>query len=100
MSGERTEAEQFLDQARAGDGPALGRLLERYQPYLALLARLQIGRRLQGKVDEADVVQEVFLRAHRDFTTFRGEAEAEFAGWLRRILAAALAGLVRHYLGT
>jgi RNA polymerase sigma-70 factor, ECF subfamily len=100
MSAEWTETEQLLDQARAGDGPSRGRLLERYRPYLALLARLQIGRRLQGKVDPADVVQEVFLRAHRDFATFRGDAEPELAGWLRQILAAALAGLVRHYLGT
>jgi RNA polymerase sigma-70 factor (ECF subfamily) len=49
------DQEQLLRVARAGSGPALGQLLERYRSYLALLARLQIGRRLQGKVDAAEL---------------------------------------------
>jgi RNA polymerase sigma-70 factor (ECF subfamily) len=92
--------EQLLGLARAGDGPALGQLLELYRRYLALLARFQIGRRLQGKAEPADLVQETFLDAHRDFPRFQGSTEAEFVAWLRRILAANLAGLVRRYLGT
>src|SRR5204862_352042 len=30
----------------------------------------------------------------------RGHTEAEFVGWLRQILAARMANVVRHYLGT
>jgi RNA polymerase sigma-70 factor (ECF subfamily) len=80
--------------------PALGRRLEAYRGYLTLLARTQIGRRLQGKADPADVVQETFLHALRDFAQFRGSSEAELAGWLRQILAARLADLCRRYCGT
>src|SRR5262249_46216300 len=47
---------RLVDLARSGDGPALGLLLERYRNYLSLLARVQIGRRMQGKLDVADVV--------------------------------------------
>jgi len=47
----------LLDPARGGDEAALGRLLESYSNYLTLLARVQIGRRIQGKVDAGDVVQ-------------------------------------------
>src|SRR5713226_3057039 len=94
------DREQLLCLARAGSSHALGQLLEMYRSYLLLLARLQIGRRLQGKVDPADLVQEAFLRAHRDFARFRGTTEAEWAGWLRQILAARLGDLVRHYCGT
>lgn len=79
---------------------ALGRLLESYQRYLKLLARIEIGRRLQGKVDASDVVQETFLDAHRQFAGFRGDAEPQFVTWLRQILAGTLANLVRRYLGT
>src|SRR5262249_35843416 len=81
-------------------GAALGRLLERYGNYLTLLARLQVGRRLRGKLDPSDLVQETFLKAHRDFARFRGDTEPEFVAWLRQILAAGLAGQVRRYLGT
>jgi RNA polymerase sigma-70 factor (ECF subfamily) len=92
--------EQMLGRAKAGDQQALGRLLEWYRAYLVVLARVQIGRRLRGKVDASDLVQEAFLGAHRDFTQFRGTSEPEFRSWLRQILASLLANLVRHYQGT
>lgn len=82
------------------DGPTRGQLLERYRHYLTLLARVQIGRRLQGKVDADDLVQDTFLLAHREFPSFRGQTEPELAAWLRRILANSLAMQVRHYMGT
>jgi RNA polymerase sigma-70 factor (ECF subfamily) len=92
--------EQLLNDARSGDAAKLGDLLEVYRRYLALLARLQIGQHLQGKVDAEDIVQETFLEAHRNFPTFRGTSEGEFICWLRRILAGKLADMVRRYLGT
>ena len=90
----------LLHEARGGSEAALGRLLESYATYLTLLARVQIGRRLQGKVDPADVVQETFLEAHRQIANFRGTTEAEMVAWLRRILAGQLALTLRRYLGT
>jgi RNA polymerase sigma-70 factor (ECF subfamily) len=91
---------RLLRRAKEGDGDALGRLLETYRRYLALLARLQISRRLQGKIDPADVVQDVMLEAHRNLALFRGADERGFVAWLRRILADRLTNLVRHYQGT
>jgi RNA polymerase sigma-70 factor (ECF subfamily) len=90
----------LLDQAKGGADAALGDLLSSYDHYLTLLARVQIGRRLRGKVDPADVVQETFLEAHRQFARFRGRTEAELTAWLRRILAGQLAQMVRRYVGT
>jgi RNA polymerase sigma-70 factor, ECF subfamily len=91
------DPENLLLLARAGEGPALGRLLELYRNYLTLLARAQIGRRLQGKVDASDLVQETFLAAHRDFGSCRATTEKELVSWLRQILAANLTDLVRRY---
>ena len=96
-----TENVQLLiSQARTGNELALGQLLESYNSYLTLLARVQIGRRVQGKVDAGDIVQETFLEAHRQFTNFRGGSEGELTAWLRRILAGQLALTLRRYLGT
>jgi RNA polymerase sigma-70 factor (ECF subfamily) len=100
MSRTSPDPADLLTLARAGDGVARGQLLEQYRGYLLLLARLQIGRRLQGKTDAGDMVQETFLEAHRDFGQFQGESEGELICWLRRILATNIANLTRHYLGT
>jgi RNA polymerase sigma-70 factor (ECF subfamily) len=94
------DPEHLLRQARAGDGDALGRLLELYRNYLGVLARVEIGRRLQGKCDDSDIIQDAFLEAHRHFGRFRGTTEAELTAWLRQILAGRLGKLVRHYYGT
>jgi RNA polymerase sigma-70 factor (ECF subfamily) len=93
------DPEELLALARSAGGAAVGRLLERYRDYLALLTRVQISRHLQGRVDPSDVVQETFLAAHRDFAGFRGRTEAELVSWLRQILAARLADQVRRHLG-
>jgi RNA polymerase sigma-70 factor (ECF subfamily) len=94
------DPEYLLGLARAGSAAALGQLWELYRNYLGLLARLQIGRRLQGKVDAEDLVQDTFLEAQRHFAEFRGTVEAELVCWLRQILAGLLGNLVRRYVGT
>jgi RNA polymerase sigma-70 factor, ECF subfamily len=94
------DPEVLLHQARLGSRSALGQLLESYRDYLGLIARLQINRRLQGKVDAADVVQETFLTAHYYFSHFQGTTEAELIGWLRQILASRMGDLFRRYCGT
>jgi RNA polymerase sigma-70 factor (ECF subfamily) len=94
------EIDLLLTEAKGGADGALGRLLEQYSQYLTLLARMQIGKRLQGKVDAADLVQEVFLNVHRQFPQFRGTTEAEFVAWLRRIMAGQFALTLRRYMGT
>jgi RNA polymerase sigma-70 factor (ECF subfamily) len=99
MNRAQPDPEQLVRLARAGDQTALGRLLERYRNYLGMLARLQIGRHLQRKMDASDLVQEAFLAAYRDFGRFRGTTEGELTGWLRQILATNLANQVQRYCG-
>jgi RNA polymerase sigma-70 factor (ECF subfamily) len=96
----RPDSEGLRDADPLTPTSALGRRLNSFRGYLTILARLQIGRRLQGKVDPSDVVQETFLHAVRDFAQFRGSSDKELAGWLRQILAARLADLFRRYCGT
>lgn len=92
--------EELLIRAKAGDREALGSAVELYRGYLMLLARTQIGRRLQGKADASDLVQEAFLEVHQHIDRFRGSTESEFLAWLRTILAAVVSNHVRRYLGT
>src|SRR6478752_2188782 len=87
FTGSECDPGDLLSRARGGDPAALGSLLDAYRQYLSLLARTQIGRRLQGKADPSDLVQEVCLEAHRHIEDFRGTTTAEFTAWIRVILA-------------
>lgn len=69
--------------------------LERFRPYLNVLARLHMGPALLRRQDPADFVQHTFLEAHRNLPRFRGTSEAELRGWLRQILVMAIAQAVR-----
>jgi RNA polymerase sigma-70 factor (ECF subfamily) len=73
--------------------------LERYRPYLELLARLQLQPRFRSKMGASDVVQQTLLKATQNLGQYRGHSEAELAGWLRRILTNTLVDAVRELEG-
>src|SRR5215813_8369122 len=69
--------------------------LQRYRDYLLLLAWAQLDPRLRRRLDASDVVQQTLLEAHACSHQFRGSTSAEWAAWLRQILARNLANAVR-----
>lgn len=69
--------------------------LEQFRPYLLLLARMQLGRQFQGKLDASDVVQQALLEAHRQRHQFQGDSSRQRLAWLRRILAGTLTDALR-----
>jgi RNA polymerase sigma-70 factor, ECF subfamily len=69
--------------------------LERFRSYLVLLARVKLDRKLRGKLDASDVVQQTLVEAHEALASFRGDDLAVQAAWLRQILARNLANAVR-----
>ncbi len=92
-------AQELHRRARAGDREALGKLLNRYRPYLWILAQRRL-EPVRGRVDASDVVQQTFLEAHRDFSAFTGREEAELIAWLRRILENNAAHTLERHLFT
>jgi len=89
--------EFLLAQARAGDTAALGQLFELYRNYLRLIARPMIDGALKLKLDASDLVQETFLKAHRQFADFAGREEPELMAWLRQILVRTVADQARYH---
>jgi RNA polymerase sigma-70 factor, ECF subfamily len=69
--------------------------LERYRSYLVLLARMEIGRQIQPKLDASDVVQQTLLEAHQKQAQFAGNTPGQLVAWLRRLLACTLADAIR-----
>src|SRR5688572_9108196 len=69
--------------------------LERYRPYLSVLAATQLGPQLRGRVDLSGVVQQTFLDAHQQAGQLRATEPGQVAAWLRQILAHNLADAAR-----
>jgi len=71
--------------------------LERYRGYLHVLARLRLGRRLRGRLDPSDLVQQTLLKAHQASGRCKAEDEAGREAWLRRILNNTIADELRRH---
>jgi RNA polymerase sigma-70 factor (ECF subfamily) len=71
--------------------------LERFRPYLALLARLEVSPRLRDRVDLSGVVQQTLLEAHQGLGQRpRGaRTDSETIAWLRSILSHNLTDVLR-----
>jgi RNA polymerase sigma-70 factor (ECF subfamily) len=72
-------------------------LLEPYRRYLGVLAAVHLDPRLRGKLDPADVVQQVLLRAVAALPSLRSADPPVVTAWLRTILASELTDVARHY---
>jgi RNA polymerase sigma-70 factor (ECF subfamily) len=92
--------DRLLAALRTGDVAAAADRLGRYRDWLRLLARVQLEGRFQAKLDASDVVQQALLEAYKALPQFRGTTEPELLGWLRQVLAHALAHEVRRFRGT
>ena len=76
---------------------AFGERIDNFRSYLNLMARMQLDRRLQSKLDSSDIVQQTMLQAHRAQNNFRGSNDKQLAAWLRQILARNVYHATRDY---
>jgi RNA polymerase sigma-70 factor (ECF subfamily) len=89
----------LLRQAADGDQHALGELWDRYRERLKRMVRLRLDRRLQGRLDPSDVLQEAFLDFARRAGEFAEKPEVSFFLWLRTLTGQRLQMLHRQHLG-
>jgi RNA polymerase sigma-70 factor (ECF subfamily) len=69
--------------------------LDRFRSYLRFLADIKLDRRLRGRIDPSDIVQETLLRAYHAKETFRGNDPAQRVAWLRQILMRTILHAIR-----
>jgi RNA polymerase sigma-70 factor (ECF subfamily) len=101
LSGENDSAiTQLLKRAAAGENEIWGQLLAVHQQRLQYMVFLRLDRRLQGRIDPSDVVQEAFLDALAQLDDYLADPRMPFYIWLRCITGQKLVALHRHHLGT
>src|SRR3954469_10511446 len=99
MSSDADQAEALLHRARAGDVQALAALFDRYRDRLRHMIRLRLDRRLAGRLDTSDVLQEAYLEADRRFAEYLRDPAIPVFLWLRLVTGQKLTDLHRHHLG-
>jgi len=86
------------DRLRAGDAGAAGEVFAACRERLKKMVRLRLDRRLQGRLDASDVLQEAFLDVQRKAPDFAAKGMPAYL-WLRLIVAERLLILNRRHLG-
>jgi hypothetical protein len=89
----------LIDRAATGNEAALAELFGRYRKRLRAMVRLRMDRRLQGRVDPSDVLQEAYLDVARQLPSHQAKPEMPFYLWLRLTTGQRLMRLHRQHLG-
>lgn len=89
----------LIRRAVGGDTQALGELLDRHRKRLRRMVALRLDRRLQGRVDPSDVLQEACLDAARRLPEFKHNPTMPFFLWLRFLVGQRLLDEHRKHLG-
>lgn len=100
MSADTRTEEKLLDAARLGDEAALATLIERHRQRLERMVSLRMDRRLQARVDPADIVQDAYLTARNKFALYVTDPRLPFFLWLRLEVGQKLIDIHRFHLGT
>jgi RNA polymerase sigma-70 factor (ECF subfamily) len=100
MTDNASEHDDLLRRAKAGDERALAALFTHFRERLKRMVRLRLDRRLSGRVDASDVLQEAYLEVHKRFTEWAaGEQQMPFFLWLRLVTGQKLTDFHRYHLG-
>jgi RNA polymerase sigma-70 factor (ECF subfamily) len=99
MGQDSSDSEDLLRRAAAGDESALAALWERHRARLRQMVRLRLDRRLQGRVDPSDVLQEAYLDLAGRLPDFARERPMPAYLWLRLVAGQRLMQIHRQHLG-
>jgi RNA polymerase sigma-70 factor (ECF subfamily) len=91
--------EQLLERWRGGDHQALGELFALHHARLERHVRFRMDRRLAGRLDPDDVLQEAYLAAAQRAGHYLGNPKHSVFVWLRMVVGQTLIDLHREHLG-
>jgi RNA polymerase sigma-70 factor (ECF subfamily) len=99
MVHDSSETRKVLDQAVQGNTAEWSALLARHRERLRRMVALRLDRRLQGRIDPSDVIQEAYLEAWSRLAEYVRQPKMPFFLWLRFLTGQKLVTLHRHHLG-
>ncbi len=91
--------EALLARLKEGDEQALARAFSRHRERLWQMVHFRMDRRLVGRVDEDDVLQDAYLDAATRLRHFEDRGASSVFLWLRLIVGQTLIDVHRRHLG-
>ena len=88
-----------IAQLREHSEQALAEIISSYNERLLRIIDLRLAPQLSGRVDAADVLQEVFLEARKRLPRFLRDASVPVFVWLRGVVLDTLVHVHRRHLG-
>ena len=92
--------DELVRRAAGGEEAALVELFTGYRSRLWRMIRLRLDRRLQGRIDPSDVLQEAFVDVAEKLPEYALRSALPFSLWLRMVVGERLLRVHRHHLGT
>ncbi len=99
MAEESSDGAELLERAGRGDQDALRDLFSRHRDRLKRMVHLRLSRRLAGRIDDSDVLQEAFLDIARRLDEYLKEPSLPFFLWMRHMTGLKLTEVHRRHLG-
>ena len=99
MGQDSTDSEELLRRAAAGDPAALAELWEGHRARLRKMVQLRLDRRLQGRVDPSDVLQEAYLDLAARLPDYARDRPMPTYLWMRLVTGQRLGQTHRQHLG-
>ena len=99
MTGEASETAGLLRRAAQGDQAAWGALLVRSRGRLRRMVALRLDRRLHGRIDPSDIIQEAYIDASARLAEYARQPDMPFFLWLRFLTGQRLLRVHRQHLG-
>jgi RNA polymerase sigma-70 factor (ECF subfamily) len=98
MVDESSTIQEYLQLAAQGDETARNALFGHFRLRLKRMVQLRLSRRLAGRVDDSDIVQETLLHASGHLNQYLDDPGLPFFLWLRRIAELKLLEVHRQHL--
>jgi RNA polymerase sigma-70 factor (ECF subfamily) len=99
MNRDPDSIDELVRRAERRDEEALAELFSCYRERLLQMIRLRLDRRLQGRVDPSDVLQDAYLEMAEKLPEYADRSALPFFVWLRMIVGERLLRVHRHHLG-
>jgi len=87
----------LVKRARDGEREAVEALIQKYRPWLRVVAQRAVRQMFVKKFDASDVVQHTCMEIFNSIARFEWKTEAEFHAWLTKIVQRNVTNFVRTH---